>query len=73
MRGLGYLISIISVVLIGLVAWPRPEEPSWKVLTLLAGMALSILGMGLRWMASSKQEAEMSNVENHIGLARPAE
>jgi hypothetical protein len=67
------MISIISVVLIGLVAWPRPEEPSWKVLTLLAGMALSILGMGLRWMASSKQEAEMSNVENHIGLARPAE
>jgi uncharacterized membrane protein YhhN len=67
------MISIISVVLIGLVAWPRPEEPSWKVLALLAGMALSILGMGLRWMASRKQEAEMSNVENHIGLARPAE
>jgi uncharacterized membrane protein YhhN len=67
------MISIISVVLIGLVAWPRPEEPSWKVLALLAGMALSILGMGLRWMASRKQEAEMGNVENHIGLARPAE
>lgn len=73
MRGLGYLISIVSVLLISAVAWPGPEEPRWKVVALLAGMALSIGGMGLRWLASRQQKSELHGVERRIGLRQPAE
>jgi hypothetical protein len=73
MRGLGYLISIVSVLLIGAVAWPAPEEPRWKVAALLVGMALSVGGMGLRWMASRQQKSELHGVEQRIGLRQPAE
>jgi hypothetical protein len=48
MRGLGYLISIVSVLLLGLVAWPSPDQPGWHMPAVLAGIVFSILGMGLR-------------------------
>ena len=73
MRGVGYLISIVSVLLIGAVAWPGPEEPRWKVAALLVGMALSNGGMGLRWLASRQQKSELHGVERRIGLRQPAE
>jgi ABC-type transport system involved in cytochrome c biogenesis permease subunit len=63
MRGFGYLISILSVLLIGAVAWPKPDEPRWKIVALLAGMVLSIAGMGLRWLASRKQKHQMETLE----------
>jgi hypothetical protein len=72
-RGTGYLISIGSVILLGLVAWPRPDEPSWHLPALLAGMALSMLGMGLRWLASRKQLGESHRTEEAVGLRQPAE
>lgn len=73
MRGLGYLISIVSVVLLGIIAWPKPEDPGWHFPALLAGMALSILGMGLRWGASRQQKSELREVEDRVGIAHPAE
>jgi hypothetical protein len=69
MRGTGYLISIISVLLLGAGAWPRPDEPQWKILALLGGVAASIVGMGLRWLASRKQLSELHSVERKV--ARP--
>ncbi|WP_294173160.1 hypothetical protein [uncultured Sphingomonas sp.] len=73
MRGVGYLISIISVFLIGAVAWPRPDEPSWKAVALLAGMAASIIGMAFRWIASRKQLGELRGVEQQVQAGqRPA-
>jgi uncharacterized membrane protein YhhN len=68
MRGFGYLISIISTLLLGIVAWPKPDEPRWKVLAVLAGVALSIFGMGLRWLASRKQKRELRVVEQASGV-----
>lgn len=73
MRGIGYFISIISVFLIGAVAWPRPDEPSWKAVALLTGMAASIIGMALRWIASRKQLGELHEVERRVEAdQRPA-
>jgi len=68
MRGLGYFISIMSVVLLGLVAWPKPEDPDWHLPALLLGMAASIGGMLLRWLASRKQLQELHTVERETGL-----
>ncbi|MCW3798547.1 hypothetical protein OMW55_12090 [Sphingomonas sp. BN140010] len=67
MRGLGYFVSIISVMLLGSVAWPSPEDPSWHLPALLAGMATSITGMLLRWAASRKQLHELHAVERRTG------
>lgn len=58
-KGLGYLISIVSVVLLGTVAWPKPDEPEWQKLALAAGMATSMIGMGLRYVAHRKQQREL--------------
>ena len=28
-KGLGYLVSIVSVFFLGAIAWPKPERPQW--------------------------------------------
>jgi hypothetical protein len=61
------------VILLGLIAWPGPQEPRWHILALLAGMALSVVGMGLRWAASRKQVSELHQVERSVGMRQPAE
>ena len=73
MRGLGYLVSIGSVILLGLVAWPRADDPAWHGAAVLAGVALSIVGMALRWQASRMQLGELHRTERAIGLRQPAE
>jgi hypothetical protein len=73
MRSLGYTISVISVLLLGLLAWPTADEPRWHIAVLVAGIALSVFGMGLRWTASSRQKSELREVERAIGRRQPAE
>jgi hypothetical protein len=60
MKGLGYLISTVSVMLLGLVAWPKPDEPRWKSAVLVAGMTASIMGVGLRFLAHRKEQAAIA-------------
>ncbi len=62
-KGLGYLVSIVSVFFLGAIAWPKPEDPAWHLPALIAGMALSIVGMGLRYLAHLKQQKELAKVE----------
>jgi uncharacterized membrane protein YhhN len=58
-KAAGYLVSILSVLLLGAVAWPKPYEPQWHKLLLVAGMAASILGMAFRYVAHLKEKAEI--------------
>ena len=30
-KGLGYLVSIVSVFFLGAIAWPGPEDPAWQL------------------------------------------
>jgi len=62
-KGLGYVVSIASVFFLGAIAWPMPEDPAWHLPALIAGMALSIIGMGLRYLAHLKQQKEMAKME----------
>lgn len=62
-KGLGYLVSIAGVFFLGAIAWPEPEDPAWHLPALIAGMTLSIAGMGLRYLAHLKQQKEMAKVE----------
>jgi len=62
-KGLGYLVSILSVFLLGAIAWPKPQDPRWHLPVLLAGMAASILGMALRYKAHLDQQRELKKAE----------
>lgn len=50
-KGLGYLISIVSVLFLGAVAWTKANAPWWYYPALVLGMVTSILGMACRYKA----------------------
>ena len=56
LKTLGYFISTLSVILLGLVSWKATETDMTLRLLLLAGMAASILGMFCRWLSYRLQE-----------------
>jgi hypothetical protein len=62
-KALGYIISIVSVFLLGAVAWPMTGEPRWQAPVLIAGMATSIIGMGCRYKAHLDQRRELKQTK----------
>jgi hypothetical protein len=58
-KGLGYLISIGSVLFLGAVAWPKAGDPWWHLPAVVIGMATSIAGMGCRYKAHRDQQREI--------------
>ena len=59
MKSFGYAISIVAVLLLGIVAWPKPDQPGWKTAALVAGMTASIIGMVLRYLAHRKERVAL--------------
>ena len=51
LKGAGYLISTVSVLLLGILSWKSASEQPVLIVVLILGMLLSIAGMGLRWMS----------------------
>ena len=49
LKGAGYLASMISVVLLGVVAWQSASRDSALLACLVLGMLSSLIGMELRW------------------------
>jgi len=62
-KAAGYLVSIVSVFLLGMIAWPKPTDPHWHVPVLIAGMAASILGMVFRYKAHVDQRRELNRTK----------
>jgi hypothetical protein len=62
-KAIGYLTSIVSVLFLGAIAWPRDGEPGWYVPVLLIGMATSMIGMGFRYKAHLDQKREIRQAE----------
>ena len=56
LKGAGYLTSIVSVGLLGAVAWKSASEDSLMLALLILGMATSVFGMFLRWMSYWERE-----------------
>jgi len=59
LKGLGYLISTVSVLVLGALAWPSPEEPRWKIWALIIGMATSIAGMASRFLSHQQDRRDI--------------
>ena len=49
LKGIGYLISTVSVVLLAIVTWKSASQDPLLVVCLLGGAGTSIAGMCLRW------------------------
>ncbi|HLO19889.1 MAG TPA: hypothetical protein VK192_05290 [Sphingomicrobium sp.] len=58
-KAIGYLTSIVSVLFLGAVAWTKENPPSWYYPLLVIGMAMSIVGMGFRYLAHLRQKREI--------------
>jgi hypothetical protein len=65
LQGLGYLISSVSVGFLGAVAWPGPDEPRWKAWAVVIGMALSVLGMGIRFLSHLKDKKNIERAAHN--------
>ena len=62
-KGLGYLISAVSVLLLGIVAWKSASEQPLLFLCLILGMIASVLGMALRWISHRIEQKEKEALE----------
>lgn len=60
MKGYGYLVSILSVVLLMIPPLKSAKEDPAILVCLLAGAALSVIGMYLRWLADRKTQRRIS-------------
>jgi hypothetical protein len=56
-KGFGYLVSILSVLLLGTAAWKTASQEPLLLLCLVAGMATSIVGMALRYYSYRRDKA----------------
>ena len=62
-KALGYIVSIISVFLLGAIAWPKAGDPAWHEPVLIAGLATSVVGMAFRYKAHLDQQRELRKTE----------
>ena len=62
-KGIGYLFSIAGTLLLGAIAWPKPGDPSWHGPALIGGVAVSILGFGLRYLAHCREQREIAKAQ----------
>ena len=58
-KGVGYLFSIAGALLLGAIAWPKPEDPAWHLPALIAGVATTIIGFLIRYLAHLREKREI--------------
>ncbi|HMG45860.1 MAG TPA: hypothetical protein VK614_00165 [Allosphingosinicella sp.] len=69
-KGLGYLISAVSVILLGIVAWKSASEQPLLFACLILGMIASVAGMALRWIWHRIDQKEKARIEREV--AKPS-
>lgn len=53
-KSLGYLLSLVSVVLLGVVSWKSAQSDPLLAAALVGGMGTSLIGLVLRWWANRR-------------------
>lgn len=56
LKTLGYLISSLSVLCLGVVSWNGAKDNPVMVGVLIVGMATSVLGMVARWLSFAREQ-----------------
>jgi hypothetical protein len=62
-KGIGYLLSMLGALLLGAIAWPKPGDPAWHLPALIVGVATTIAGFGVRYLAHLKQKHEIQETK----------
>ena len=57
MKSVGYLISIVSVLLLAIPASKAASEDGILFLCLIGGVSASVVGMLLRWVSHAREKA----------------
>ena len=60
MKGYGYLVSIVSVLLLLIPPLKSAKEDPLVLACLLGGASLSVVGMYMRWLADRKTQRRIS-------------
>lgn len=58
-KGIGYLFSIAGALLLGAIAWPKPEDPAWHLPALIGGVTTTIIGFLIRYLAHLREKREL--------------
>jgi hypothetical protein len=61
LKGIGYLISTGSVILLAIVSWSSASESPVLTACLIGGAALSIVGMFCRWLTYQIEKHRQDN------------
>ena len=56
LKSVGYLVSAVSVLLLGAVSWKGVERHPLMQACLVAGMAASLIGMFCRWLSYQREK-----------------
>jgi hypothetical protein len=70
LKASGYFVSTVSVILLGIVAWPKPNEPDWIALAVALGMLTSVCGMGLRYLSHRKDRRDVERAKREARAAK---
>lgn len=62
-KGVGYLFSIAGALALGAVACFAPNAPSWYFPVLGVGVATTIVGFAIRYVAHLKQKREIEETK----------
>ena len=62
-KGLGYLVSTLSVILLGIVSWKSASEQPLLFVCLILGMLASVAGMSLRWISHRLEQKQKARDE----------
>jgi hypothetical protein len=68
-KGIGYLFSIAGALLLGAQAWPKSTDPAWHLPALIAGVAITIIGFAVRYVAHLKQRREIEQAKREAERA----
>jgi hypothetical protein len=61
LRGVGYLISTTSVIMLAIVSWSAASESYLLTACLVGGAVLSIIGMFCRWITYEIEKRRENN------------
>ncbi|HEX8839611.1 MAG TPA: hypothetical protein VF750_03985 [Sphingomicrobium sp.] len=62
-KGIGYLFSIFGALLLGAQSWPKPTDPAWHLPALVCGVAATIIGFIVRYLAHLRQQKEIEQAK----------
>ena len=63
LKGFGYLVSTLSVMLLGIVSWKSASEQPLLFACLILGMLASSAGLSLRWISHRLEQKQRAREE----------